>query len=152
MALLDDNFDDPAPSPLTDKDRKNLKRRLPLRADVVVDNKKYKGQRVSRDDAEIASVEEEVLSDTHQENHSSEDEGSATDKRAQIANEPVSEGAEDLDDDDLNSDDNADSNDVSLHREMEARKEEKEVADRLAEDKVRETKRAAAVKQQKVSQ
>ncbi len=57
-----DGLDDPAPDGVLAVKDKNLKRRLPLRSDLVVDDNKYDGRRVLRDNAKIAIVEDELES------------------------------------------------------------------------------------------
>lgn len=159
MGILDDDLDDPTPTPLateTKKTRPDLKRRLPLKADLEVDRKKYKGERVSRADADIAEVEDFGVII----NESAEDEDI----------DESSDGEEDFGIDELMAENNA-KQDVHEDEEIsdaianvnendeeaddsdaEMRKQELAIKERLAGEKERELKRAAAVKEQKVSQ
>lgn len=159
MGILDDELDDPTPTPVTaaETPRPNLKRRLPLKADLEVDRKKYKGERVSRADANVAEVEdfglivegsgdEEDIDSDVEESSDGEDFGidevmaehdSKLQDQDNYENTPDVEVDEDVDDGD--------------DSEAEMRQQELAIKERLADEKQKELKRAAAVKEQKVS-
>lgn len=180
-------FDDPAPNPLgvlkpipqgspvnneSSEDHPEIpqpppgnarKRKLPYRADVALEGKRYDGRRVSRREADLDVETLGLLSD--EENDPAQDEGSDLDSvaadedesRSLDSDEVDKDGVEDGDDEgsELVGDDDDDSMEhVKGNRHMNAaqrlKAEERAVAARLAEAEEKERARAKAVKKQKV--
>lgn len=131
------------------------KRKLPYRADVIVNGKKYKGKRVTRDEADLDVndlgigsendlVESEQEAETNKEDKdcpddSDNEQGSQVDSSLEDSDEIVSDIEEE------GQEKGRGSQDKTL------KEEERAAAERLAEAEERDRNRAIAIKQQKVS-
>lgn len=125
-----DSLDDPLPEP------PSADGVLPLRAELIVDGGRYEGEPVSRNEAELASVDDgdEAVDDAFGDLEGDRVDDVLNNVHLSPKSSGVYEDIEDSEDD----------------REIEIRKEEKLVAARLAEERAKEARRADAVRKQKV--
>lgn len=130
-----DELEDPAPDDVGAPDDRKLKNVLPLRSHLVVDGKKYEGERVSRGNAEVPTFEFEE-----------DPEHDGLDEPA-VHEDVAMDGSDEAKDD---SPSESDDDQIMIEKEAEIRKGEEAISARLAEEKARETKRAEAVKNQTV--
>lgn len=123
------------------------KRKLPFRADVSIDGRRYKGKRVSRGEVDLDAASLGLLEEEHE------------DQRDDLGKDLSSDDTEDDAVSDIVTDEggqeekSGDAEDLvgKGERDTELEQEERIVAARLAEAEERDRLRAAAVKRQKVS-
>ncbi len=150
MGILDDDLDDPTPTPLVaEQPRPNLKRRLPLKADIEVDRKKYKGERVSRADADIAEVVDYGVIVNNSRDDEDIEESSSDGEDFGVGELMAQNNASYQEEEEASDADALENADGDSDEEM--KQQEIAIKERLAGEKERELRRAAAVKEQKVS-
>lgn len=135
------------------------KRKLPYRADVVLEGKRYRGRRVSRGDADLDVDTLGVLHDNEggddvvgAASASDNSEGSpwGAEAHAEIIHENDSDDVDSDEGDDNNSARNSDGGGRETTASRRLKAEERAVAARLAQAEKKERARAQAVKKQKV--
>lgn len=160
-------FEDPSPSPVNPATeelipttppfengsetkpptRRARKRKLPFRADITVDGKRYRGKRISRGEADLDVESLGLLEDKKQDHDENLAEGLSSDgsEDGVGGGDDVAIGGQEGEGDETEDSDQAGERDEELVE------EERAAAARLARAEERDHMRAAVVKKQKVS-